>query len=111
MYIMSSLFPLATAAAAATATGYRVIALLVAHPPVDWRGERGPTPSPCPAPEEVPGAQPKLPGEEEPERPGLQSWYVLGAARRGKGGGGKGSGARAATARGLRRYRGAGEKN
>lgn len=97
-----------TAAAPAGAAGHRVVAFLVAHPPVDRRGERGPTRSPRPAPEEVPGAEPKLPGEEEPERPSLQSRYVLGAARRGGGDGGKGSRARAATAQGLRRCRGAG---
>lgn len=62
-----------TAAAPAAAAGHRVVALLVAHPPVDRRGERGPTPSSRPAPEEVPGAEPKLPGEKEPKRPGLQS--------------------------------------
>lgn len=67
----------ATAAATAPA-GHRVVAQLVAHPPVARRGECGPTPRPRPPPEEVPRAGPALGGEEEPQRPGVQSRYVEG---------------------------------
>lgn len=64
--------PSATAAATAP-VGHRVVAQLVAHPPVAERGECGSTPRPRRPPEEVPRAGPALGGEEEPQRPGVQS--------------------------------------
>lgn len=67
----------ATAAAAAP-TGHRIVAQFVAHPPVAERGECGPTPRPRSPPEEVPRAGSALGGEEEPQRPGVQSRYVEG---------------------------------
>lgn len=60
-------------AAATAPAGHRVVAQFVAHPPVAERGDCGPTLRPRPPPEEVPRAGPTLGGEEEPQRPGVQS--------------------------------------